>query len=137
VAYNCLVYHLPPHFPQVRLLPRPSPLHSAPRRRAQAPALRPTRGTTPRFAGAALPAGVPTEEAYVAAYCARVGRAGIDGWNFYLAFAFFRIAAILQAPLRRTLRRCGRDLWMDREGAAQAPLRCSPRPGSRASVAAR
>ena len=28
----------------------------------------------PGFAGAPLPEGVPTEEAYVASYCARVGR---------------------------------------------------------------
>jgi len=41
--------------------------------------------------------GIPGEEDYVARYCARTGRQrGIPGMNFYLAFNFFRLAAILQ-----------------------------------------
>jgi len=43
-----------------------------------------------------LPEGVPTEEEYVKAYLRRTNRSEIAGWNFYLAFSFFRIAAILQ-----------------------------------------
>jgi aminoglycoside phosphotransferase (APT) family kinase protein len=31
--------------------------------------------------------GIPTEEAYVEAYCRRTGRTGIEDWNFYLAFS--------------------------------------------------
>jgi aminoglycoside phosphotransferase (APT) family kinase protein len=38
--------------------------------------------------------GIPPREQYVAAYCRRTGRAGIDDLNFYLAFNFFRFAAI-------------------------------------------
>ncbi len=47
--------------------------------------------------------GLPTEDAYVAAYCRRRALAGIDGWDFYLAFSFFRLAAILQGVLKRAL----------------------------------
>ena len=41
--------------------------------------------------------GIPGEEDYVARYCERTGRQhGIPEKNFYLAFNFFRLAAILQ-----------------------------------------
>lgn len=40
--------------------------------------------------------GIPSEEAYVAAYCKRTGRDGISDRDFYSAYNFFRIAAILQ-----------------------------------------
>jgi aminoglycoside phosphotransferase (APT) family kinase protein len=73
LAYNCLVYYLPPQFPQV-----------------------------PGFAGVALPEGVPTEEEYVKAYLRRTGRGEVLNWHFYLSFSFFRIAAILQVYIRNT-----------------------------------
>jgi len=38
--------------------------------------------------------GICSEEDYVAAYCARTGRASLPGYEFYLAFNFFRLAAI-------------------------------------------
>jgi aminoglycoside phosphotransferase (APT) family kinase protein len=38
---------------------------------------------------------IPAEADYVAAYCRRTGRAGIDDLGFYLAFNMFRFAAIL------------------------------------------
>lgn len=47
--------------------------------------------------------GIPTEEDYVARYCARAGLAGIPNWDFYLAFSLFRMAAILQGVLKRAL----------------------------------
>ncbi len=47
--------------------------------------------------------GIPTEAAYVAAYCARTGRSGIEDWNFYVAFAVFRLASISQGVYRRVL----------------------------------
>lgn len=47
--------------------------------------------------------GLPTEEDYVAAYCRRRGLDGIDNWHFYLAFSFFRLAAILQGVYKRSL----------------------------------
>ncbi|MBX3574700.1 MAG: phosphotransferase family protein [Mesorhizobium sp.] len=48
-------------------------------------------------------AGIPTEEEYVALYCRRRGIAGIDNWVFYLAFSFFRLAAICQGVYKRAL----------------------------------
>ena len=47
--------------------------------------------------------GLPSEEAYVARYCERRGIDGIDNWTFYLAFSFFRLAAICQGVYKRAL----------------------------------
>jgi aminoglycoside phosphotransferase (APT) family kinase protein len=47
--------------------------------------------------------GLPTEAEYVAKYCERRGVAEIGDWTFYLAFSFFRIAAILQGVYKRAL----------------------------------
>jgi len=47
--------------------------------------------------------GIPGEEEYVARYCARTGRAGIEHWDFYLAYNMFRLAAILQGIMKRAL----------------------------------
>ena len=47
--------------------------------------------------------GIPTEEAYVEAYCRRRGISGIDNWTYYLAFSFFRLAAICQGVYKRAL----------------------------------
>ncbi|MES0021618.1 MULTISPECIES: phosphotransferase family protein [unclassified Mesorhizobium] len=46
---------------------------------------------------------LPSEEAYVAAYCRRRRLAGIDNWSFFLAFSFFRLAAICQGVYKRAL----------------------------------
>ncbi len=47
--------------------------------------------------------GIPTEAAYVAAYCRRTGRERIANWEFYLVFNMFRIAAILHGVHSRAL----------------------------------
>jgi aminoglycoside phosphotransferase (APT) family kinase protein len=47
--------------------------------------------------------GIPTEEEYIATYCARRGISKILHWDFYLAFSFFRLAAILQGVLKRAI----------------------------------
>ncbi|NKB62705.1 MAG: phosphotransferase [Gammaproteobacteria bacterium] len=47
--------------------------------------------------------GIPGEEQYVSLYCKRRGIAEIPEWNFYLAFSFFRFAAILQGVLKRAI----------------------------------
>jgi aminoglycoside phosphotransferase (APT) family kinase protein len=47
--------------------------------------------------------GLPTEEAYVARYCERRGLPSIPDWTFYLAFSFFRLAAICQGVYKRSL----------------------------------
>ena len=48
--------------------------------------------------------GLPSEADYIAAYCARTGRAGIANWDFYVAFQFFRLAAIFHGIKGRVLR---------------------------------
>jgi aminoglycoside phosphotransferase (APT) family kinase protein len=47
--------------------------------------------------------GIPTEDEYIARYCRRTGRASIPGWEIYLIFNMFRIAAILHGVLARAL----------------------------------
>lgn len=47
--------------------------------------------------------GIPSEEEYVGMYCNRMGIDGIANWNFYLAFSFFRLAAILQGVRKRAM----------------------------------
>ena len=45
--------------------------------------------------------GIPTDEEYIARYCERTGRDGIDNWDFYIVFCLFRLAAILQGIVKR------------------------------------
>ncbi len=47
--------------------------------------------------------GIPTEQAYVAAYCARRGLDDVPDWPFYLALSLFRLAAIAQGVYKRGL----------------------------------
>lgn len=47
--------------------------------------------------------GIPSEQAYIDAYCKRTGRDGIDNWGFYTAFSFFRLTAIVQGVYKRGL----------------------------------
>lgn len=75
LAYNCMMYHLP----------------------AGAPALKGLVGLDLDTLG------IPSEEAYVAAYCERTGRGGIPDWQFFLAFSMFRLAAICQGVYARAL----------------------------------
>ncbi|MDP3549076.1 MAG: phosphotransferase family protein [Novosphingobium sp.] len=51
-----------------------------------------------------VPLGLPTEAEYIAAYCQRTGRTEIANWDFYLAFNFFRLAAIFHGIKGRVLR---------------------------------
>ncbi len=86
-AYHAMMYHMPPYI-------------------------------VAGLAGADLAAlGIPTEQEYLAAYCRRTGRAAIQGYEFYLAFNFFRLAAIfhgIKGPRtagNRRFRRCRRPGW--------------------------
>ncbi len=49
-------------------------------------------------------AGIPGEAEYIAAYCARTGRTDIPHWPFYIAFNFFRLAAIFHGIKGRVIR---------------------------------
>ena len=48
--------------------------------------------------------GIPTETEYVAAYCARTGRAAMPDYEFAIAFNLFRLAAIFHGIKGRVLR---------------------------------
>jgi aminoglycoside phosphotransferase (APT) family kinase protein len=57
------------------------------------------------LAGADIAAlGIPTEADYCAAYCARTGRAAMPAYDFYMAFNFFRLAAIFHGIKGRVIR---------------------------------
>ncbi len=45
--------------------------------------------------------GIPAIADYIADYCRRTGRSSIYGFDFYMAYNFFRLAAILQGILGR------------------------------------
>ena len=47
--------------------------------------------------------GLPTDEEFIATYCAHRGLPGIDNFGFYLSFCFFRMAGIIQGVLKRAL----------------------------------
>lgn len=47
--------------------------------------------------------GLPSDEDFIAEYCARRGLNGIDNFGYYLGFTFFRMAAIIQGVLKRAL----------------------------------
>ena len=54
------------------------------------------------LAGLDLPKlGLPSEEEYIEMYCQHMGIERIEDWNFFLAFAFFRVAAITQGVAKR------------------------------------
>ena len=73
-AYNAMMYHMPPNI-------------------------------VAGLAGTNLVAlNLPTEAEYVAAYCARTGRSNIPHYGFYIAFNFFRLAAILHGIKGRMIR---------------------------------
>lgn len=66
--------------------------------------------------------GIPTEEEYIAQYCERTGLSGIPDWTFYLAFSFFRLAAILQGVLKRAIDGNASSKQAFEYGAMTAPL---------------
>ena len=73
-AYNAMMYRMPPHI-------------------------------VAGLKGADLGAlSIPSEADYLAAYCRRTGRDGLPGYDFYLAFNFFRLAAIFHGISGRVQR---------------------------------
>jgi aminoglycoside phosphotransferase (APT) family kinase protein len=62
--------------------------------------------------------GIPDEAAYVEAYCQRTGRPAIPAWPFYVAFALFRLASILQGVYARGLQGNASSEHALRRGAA-------------------
>ncbi|NXC42378.1 ACD10 dehydrogenase, partial [Penelope pileata] len=68
LANNCMAYFLPPRFGSLRGMAKCDLRHLA----------------------------VPTAEEYCQMYCGHMGIERPKNWNFYMAFAFFRLAAMLQ-----------------------------------------
>jgi aminoglycoside phosphotransferase (APT) family kinase protein len=67
--------------------------------------------------------GVPAEDEYVRAYCERTGRLqGIDHRDFYSAYNFFRLAAILQGIAGRVRDGTAASAHAEKAAAAVAPL---------------
>lgn len=64
----------------------------------------PAGGHIPGLAGKNLQdLGLPDEPALIQRYCQLRGIESISNWHFYLAFSFFRLAAIAQGVLKRAL----------------------------------
>ncbi len=66
--------------------------------------------------------GIPSEDAYVAAYCRRTWRAGIADWDFYVAFALFRLGAIAQGIMGRVVAGTANDPQAAERGKRARPL---------------
>ncbi|PMG28452.1 aminoglycoside phosphotransferase [Shewanella sp. 10N.286.52.C2] len=66
--------------------------------------------------------GIPTEEEYVARYCQRMGIERIENWVFYLAFSFFRLAAIAQGVAKRASQGNASNENANKVGAFVEPL---------------
>ena len=47
--------------------------------------------------------GIPSEDEYVAAYCARTNRDRTADWEFYMVYSLFRLAAIMQGIAKRAI----------------------------------
>ena len=47
--------------------------------------------------------GIPTEEEFLSHYCTLRNMSNVTDWNYYMAFTFFRVAAILQGVYKRSL----------------------------------
>lgn len=65
---------------------------------------------------------IPSDEAYIRRYCERTGRDGIEHWNFYLVFCFFRLAAIVQGVKKRALDGNASSADADSRGDLVLPL---------------
>ena len=61
--------------------------------------------------------GIPSEQEYLATYCDLAGIDGIDEWEFYLLFSFFRLAAIAQGIKMRAIAGRASDARAQQVGA--------------------
>jgi aminoglycoside phosphotransferase (APT) family kinase protein len=68
------------------------------------------------------PDGVPSEEEHLATYCRITGRTALPDWDFYVAFAMFRFAAIFQGIMGRVVAGTANDPEAPRVGARARPL---------------
>jgi aminoglycoside phosphotransferase (APT) family kinase protein len=81
------------------------------------------RDTFDGFVGCDLAAlGIPSEAEFLAAYCRRTGRPGIAHWDFYMAYALFRLAGIAQGIMGRVVAGTASDPHARERGARARPL---------------
>jgi aminoglycoside phosphotransferase (APT) family kinase protein len=66
--------------------------------------------------------GIPSEDAYLAAYCRRTGRTRIEHWDFCIAYALFRLAGIAQGIMGRVVSGTANDPNARERGARARPL---------------
>jgi len=75
------------------------------------------------FLGVDLKAlGIPTEDEYVAAYCRRTGRDGIENLDFYFVYNIFRLAGIAQGVYARSVQGNASNERARELGALVAPM---------------
>ena len=66
--------------------------------------------------------GIPTEDAYVAEWCRRTGRARPENFDFYMILSLFRIASIVQGVAKRALDGTANDARAAEMGKIAGPL---------------
>jgi len=74
------------------------------------------------FADRTRPAGIPSEEEHLERYCRITGRSSLPDWDFYVAFAMFRFAAIFQGIMGRVVAGTANDPDARTAGARARPL---------------
>jgi aminoglycoside phosphotransferase (APT) family kinase protein len=74
------------------------------------------------FADRERPEGIPSEQEYLRSYCQLTGRGSLPEWEFYVAFAMFRFAAIFQGIMGRVIAGTANDPDAQRAGARARPL---------------
>ena len=74
------------------------------------------------FADGRRPEGIPSEEEHLDTYCRLTGRGSLPQWDFYVAFAMFRFAAIFQGIMGRVVAGTANDPDARRAGARARPL---------------
>jgi len=72
---------------------------------------------------------IPTEHDYIAAYCRRTGRASMPDYEYYIAFNFFRLAAIFHGIKGRAIRGTAANAHAQERANLS---RCSPKSPGRA-----
>ncbi len=67
--------------------------------------------------------GIPSQEAYIAAYCERTGKTiRIEDFNFYLAYNMFRLAGIMQGIMKRYVDGTASSAQALQNGKAARPM---------------
>jgi aminoglycoside phosphotransferase (APT) family kinase protein len=74
------------------------------------------------FGNRSRPAGIPSEHEHMETYCRLTERTSLPDWNFYVAFAMFRFAAICQGIMGRVVAGTANDPDAREAGARARPL---------------